>query len=1352
MPHPRSAAALVVLALLLLGTSAPAAQRPLRVRSITRVVEAWKESQHLYVKGDVGASDEQLRELEVWLSQEAPHWTVVLSNDAEQERFTDASGSRFEGIEAAKQALGKGLSNRTSFGALRHPDTGEQDGAIFLLSLRERNLSYFGSDAMDKRGLGEAHWQGNLDASAIAAMRSGGRVLDAARDTVTTIQGRLAQQLQKEREARRAELDAVRGSLQELGAALDTLGARHRTLFEGHPPEGVRQANPDLGGMRTRLVEALGHLEPEARANPEAAKALQAELREALSRASQGLTEYTEALTQQRQREAELAPLLAHPLQPMLLPEVEDARGEVEAARVAVVSLAPDYAKRLESAATRLNAASTLLDTLVTRQKRLQELPEQVEALSRRPLASVAQAPLSTTREAQRQARTAFEHQDRATFLQELARADAALESAQGAIGHAEAMRALRNLVIFIATVSAMGLLIRARRRRNRHRAEALTLLSQWRTALDEKTQALFGMLERTHLVAGTSQEDIRARFEGITQARALKLASDVDELFLLSVAATRVLSSAEEHLEARGAWGLLAAHLTTGPYVRAVSLLRDQPIAFEPDDGVEWVLRGGRTQTQKLLGSVSSYQPFSLSFAALVEAFNGRAGSAADALEALETSTERTQESVSAMERVLAELSALAALGSVLHVASLQSRVTPALEKLLGQARPLLAKDPLAALEGPLTEARRPREDADALHAALKQGHGELLPVTAQAATALGGLGLAGAWLDAGLAALARQAEEIASVLVKRDVSADIQALTVAMERLRDRSAQAEALAGEAVRVKVELDRSAQGVDSARTELGRALGLPASAMLREKDENPSGRLSAGEAALAQAHAGLGSGELGPVREHLDTAQARVTDADAMVAKSREAEARYASRLHAARALLGDMKAQRAEHEAHLGSTLPRYQPAALRLRAGDPTHPHANGTVHDNLQEATACWGQAQEALDAAPPAHDQGHLLEADALLGQVEGCCALVKHRLTELAEKLQQLAALEVRNTEQLAVTEQLAQQCLAIATDRRTSASTISHITRAQQDLTHTRDAVHARPAEPFAAAEQLSTVGQALLQLRQRAKANHEEHTRVETSLRLTRKAVENAEGLARKAARDGIADSVATTGARASVEALATALARADATLLEDHGDWEALHAEGDRIAEAATKASAVLTREMQAAKDAQEAVNQATQEVRRASRWSGGYGVTLTGDTGNPSLTSARTALNAGDYRRATTDARRAERQAQEAIAEAERIVEHHRRAEAARREEEQRHREEEEARRQSEERHRRQMASAHTSQFSWSSSSSSSSSSDDSGFSSSSWSSDGGGGGGSDDNSSSSGGGSGFSSSTW
>src|SRR3712207_2648166 len=97
-----AAACLLLLSLTVASPPAQAADEPRRVTHATDIVSLWSPSQHLYVKGDIGVGDKQLRELETWLKKR-PHWTVVLLESAQGERFTDAAGTSHQDIAAVLQ-------------------------------------------------------------------------------------------------------------------------------------------------------------------------------------------------------------------------------------------------------------------------------------------------------------------------------------------------------------------------------------------------------------------------------------------------------------------------------------------------------------------------------------------------------------------------------------------------------------------------------------------------------------------------------------------------------------------------------------------------------------------------------------------------------------------------------------------------------------------------------------------------------------------------------------------------------------------------------------------------------------------------------------------------------------------------------------------------------------------------------------------------------------------------------------------------------------------------------------------------------------------------------------------------
>ncbi len=169
-------ASLAAFATVPLASAAPAGSpvEAVRVASATAVVRQWRPGLHLFVKGNVGAGDAALNTLASWLAEQGTNWVVVLAENAEGETYTDAEGRTYRGVEAVNHALGKGLMNQTAFGQQVDARTGERNAAFFTLFLKERRLSYYGSDAQDKRGLGEDHWFGNLDRAAVSAMRKRG--------------------------------------------------------------------------------------------------------------------------------------------------------------------------------------------------------------------------------------------------------------------------------------------------------------------------------------------------------------------------------------------------------------------------------------------------------------------------------------------------------------------------------------------------------------------------------------------------------------------------------------------------------------------------------------------------------------------------------------------------------------------------------------------------------------------------------------------------------------------------------------------------------------------------------------------------------------------------------------------------------------------------------------------------------------------------------------------------------------------------------------------------------------------------------------------------------------------------
>jgi len=270
-----------MLAIVLLAARSSYAQRgavesrPIAIDSVQDVVQTWSVETPLFIKGSIGVSEQQLAELKQWLRVNGPHWTVVLLSTAAGEVYEAPDGRQYADLDAVEYALGKGLSNQTAFGALENPVTHERDGSVFVLFLRERKFSYFSSDAQDRRAVGKSHWIGELDRPAFRAMTNGGRIVDAVKDTVKTINGRLNQAIQAETDAaKRAELEQsraiefLRSGMVTATASIDDIEKKSKGFRAEHPSATGPLTIPPIVDWRKTLAGIGTELTPDrTRAN-----------------------------------------------------------------------------------------------------------------------------------------------------------------------------------------------------------------------------------------------------------------------------------------------------------------------------------------------------------------------------------------------------------------------------------------------------------------------------------------------------------------------------------------------------------------------------------------------------------------------------------------------------------------------------------------------------------------------------------------------------------------------------------------------------------------------------------------------------------------------------------------------------------------------------------------------------------------------------------------------------------------------------------------------------------------------------------------------------------------------------
>jgi hypothetical protein len=485
-------------------------------RNIEEVIENWSADQHLYVQGDLGLGKSQLADLQKWLAQNGPHWTIVLMERGRNQAFTAKDGRSYRDLDAVEYALGFGLNNRTDFGSLEHPVTKEADGAVFVLFLKDRKFSYYGSEAQNRRNLGQAHWLGELDQPAFRAMRSGGRIIDAVKDTVKSINEKLEQAITSEKRAeqrlqeeRQRALVHVQGVLRDLHATINDVERSAKVFVEQNPKATGPLAKPPLMNWR----ESIAGLESEL--TVESSRAVEQKTSAIALETSRFLNAY-----------AASADFKSH--SDRLLPQLRQVESSPNTSAQA---LARDAGRLITDASQRLASGEIEFTELI-----------------------------SQAEEKLRQAEAAADD--------ERARSAMARMQAEWVRGTIIAMLAILGLLL-------AGLLLFANRRRKPVMLRAIDELANREASVARETERLDELFQRNDEILGSREKIEERGYIGSTRDLALKAFDYVDDLFIMSKEVKRVLSEAKALVYSNTPWGKLVNLFSGARFQEAMDHVR---------------------------------------------------------------------------------------------------------------------------------------------------------------------------------------------------------------------------------------------------------------------------------------------------------------------------------------------------------------------------------------------------------------------------------------------------------------------------------------------------------------------------------------------------------------------------------------------------------------------------------------------------------------------------------------------------------------------------------------------------------------------------------------------------------
>lgn len=853
------------------------------------------------------------------------------------------------------------------------------------------------------------------------------------------------------------------------------------------------------------------------------------------------------------------------------------------------------------------------------------------------------------------------------TFADEFAAAQASLAQARTAdeqhrqeqIEAAAAAKRRNNTLAGTAGAGIVGLGALgyfASRRRHPLKAEAEALIDTWDKALKEKTPQLFALLDKSVVVAGNQASLDKSKYTGETMRLSREALRDVDELFILSTCAKRVLGEAQALIRPGNLFKRSKNVVSGDNYQQAIRLLRETPVKFQPGEELASLTDQKGDAKLPLVADRSGYQGFSLSFTELMAEFDLRANRVKTTLNLLE---DAWQEVAPTSEATLAQIRELQALEAPLKeaaahdgrfvLAPLFAEVAPRALQYLDEAIKLSAADPVGATALPLALSQSLASEGLELAKTIAQARGETLPNLQGDTALLEGTGYSVAWVDELLALQAKEAEELAASAVEFELSEGIADVRANLEDLSQRVKRTRELAAELQKDwKPRLGAEEQKLAAAKQELGKALGLSPGAVLEEPGEqHPGGALAQARKEMEAARTALGHGGVEGAQEAFAAAASLFQRAGETIAATRNAFQAYpkvsTERDHDNRALTALLP----ERQVLMEAMKERYSESALRASAG-------NNGVGFGLEVAARAGENLRASraeVERAAEAQRTGRLLAAQAHLQSAEVRQKEARALLDSISAHSERLQKVETENAGRLQQLEAGFARQARLENEPTLQRSTLARFDVVASQWAEVQRAARSHPADPFAQAAQMEKVTMELRELDRLVLVDKELYEELNRSLQHAGAVLQQAEHLAQEARADRIPDSVAISTALRALEQLPARHAKLIQAAAQAHGDWLGLDKQADALAARAEEVVAALRTDLQQAKAIVATLESVGNSVRQASNWEGYHGVGINLQDGRERYEAARQSLLAGDYLSAQAFAEQARRSVEQA-----------------------------------------------------------------------------------------------------
>lgn len=1228
-------------------STSPAMGNFYRFNDITEVIQNWKSGQHLFVKGDLGPSAGELVQLEQWLHRNGPNWTVILMQSAGDQRYMNSDGRIATGMDAVELSMAD-LMEVGSWRSQTHAITGEQDAAVFILYLNERKFSYRASEAQSRRGLGQNRWIGKLDRPAYRAMRGGGRVLDAVRDTVDSINSALNRAIVEEQTLAAARERQRRQEVDELAATVAQTAEKQTSIELA--AKAIRDARPEATGDMTApqiapIEQSIASLRTSLKQEDVDPASLRQRVQEVTTAADDWRNLYDE------------------------YSRFEESEQQIR-----------EQVKRLRSSAGKLSGSVD-------------------------PTLGEVERELQAAREFYEQADSQFLQRLNAAS-HALQQSDQALAEAREAESRAAARKSLiwrtaTSVGAFLSTIIA-GLLLWFNRKRGPAKKRALEKFESRQQEVQREMEGVGDLLKRADIVIGDREAIERKGYQGETKALSEKALSDIDDILVMSSSVDKVLDVAKAKIQPQSLWQRIKNWFSPSGYDEGYELLETRPVEFDSTDGIVLVadeadaiaVEAGKAAQGSEASATQAHgdrnrdgeptKVLSLNFADLFKIFRRRSDRAAATIDQVEqgwtmitsTNADLQQAIDEAYENEKLAREATEADG-LLHVPEVFDELLKSAQADQDASEEQGKHDPVSAIAGHATNGLRKAANANEISLQLVDIRREQLPAIRQNAVALQECGRKVQWIDAALDDFADRARAMTLAAVSQDVASDIADWRLSFDRFTDAVAKTVRLHDQSTQeVAAAIGEATSEVVAARETISQRLNVPGEHVLVEPDHATDKMLAmateqnfAGQASLDRGDPPAAELSIAESLEWVATTRTAVQESLRVLEElpglqqglSQEIET-LASHSDDDQRLVDDLQQRFVDSALMIEGALPVASPEmqpdvelAEGLEVMETVGPISASALFDLMQQQR----QSAHALVASSQEKWQGgRLLAADEDYQEAADLVDRSRHNqglLRSHARRLDQMLSDNAAGLEKLQSRFDDLEEMLnrhhvtrSTQTEARELHSRFENVKRDQQVSTGRRD--------PFGDAEMITSINDQFDRFGDLIQVDLEMYDEASRSVRSLESLLNQAQGVAHRSQTDQIPDSNLVRSETQKFSQMSTTVSSLSSRLKLPHEDWTEIDQQADAALADLTRSVASLQRELERAREAADAIERASRGYRGALNWSGQYGIRPETRSARSRVDIAREALARGDYDRAIESSRQAEAAVANAIGQAE------------------------------------------------------------------------------------------------